>query len=1191
MNAHFSTDSSIVNNIDENKNIKNNEIYDNADDNAAYEDKHMSNNQGCYLSSTILPKHEQSCRFLSIHTQDDLCQDNYYQEKLLPLDIFKLGGYNLLSKTNRFDNNKPDSLYAAKHTLIEDEQLSTEPHPKRIDIKILTDDEKTHASASPDFTEQAIKDSSMEHIEQTAQTYPISNENSIKKDIGLKSYARSSLCNTKYYPRTLYRDAIKQIDIDSNGLFKKYVLEKMAKDLKRRNLLESSIDLSATYSNIRRYTLDKLSSLLNDDLIDSDVLITPGMSISDLRLTFISNKYFFKKLRDNCNQIAEDTRATPSDCLSHVFQCRIIFNISNHLNSANTRVKFYPQKNKFLQELKELIIDTISNLPNNIIYAIKNINQRNIVNALFSKIHGVLISKLLIKNLKSLPNNENKFSGRFHDNLNLLNDFLAKIGNLVRVSCIFHDGVFLPNESTVEKLSKYILSDMYGIPSVVHKSLNLCDESIHKSQGSSCNIELPSESMDPKREKTRNDCEHAQVKTTSLIKNTHQSKQHIITKELNMRYYYKINLFTADLTTIYETAIKKINIDNNKTFRNSLLKKIGSYIASKGIIESSINLSRTYSNVCRYVLDKVSPYISNIITTTDTLITPGMSLSSIKNNCISNKSFFEKLNKKCEEIVESINVIPDYYFSIIIQNYICDSNKSLKISQKKTKLYPEIKSLITETISNLPNNIIHELKKFNQSETVNGLFLDIHSVYAQKSLIRNALLLFNYNKLPNNDPIANLDLLNNLHTKLLNQVILSPILHEGKIFFPGESTAKLLSKYLLLDMYNIPFKFHKKLVPYKHISDNILMNDCEKNSTTLINTSDNIESASLAKPVLIPHKSSKWNPDLISSSIIYEEALSLADIDKGDFENSFVDKIKNYSTVKRYSIKKEEINVDLSITYYRIKNYISKILQPFFKKIEERIKPVCNMTMDEYRLSYISNEEFFDKLRKFCTKTVTGIKNISDSKLNDMIQNSVRLEIKEFKTIIIRSRRKILFRSDLEKLLTRNIMNVPEMIANAIKLIPLDKFLEKQFTRFDNMYVDNSSLLKSKSVFSYVQKKVTNDHLLNVLVDKISIEMIDKAGKGNSIKGTVMRKIINSYMVCNKLSTYKYIRRLIREDLPTLDKIVDNIMIIRNDKIEIADQETKCKILDKLESHLIQAAIRSYNESCVKKYKSHKSRV
>ncbi|WP_141663755.1 hypothetical protein, partial [Candidatus Ichthyocystis sparus] len=372
----------------------------------------------------------------------------------MPPDIFKLtqlGKPNLSSKIYRFDNDQTRTSSALKRQCIKDESILIEPNPKRIDLKKNTKEiitasnlknigqTKKYLSKSkiPEWqiikkeirielyrcdareimcaekTFNALPLSPTEHI--AAKNTLIDNEpqsitqnlirvgpekisiniNAVKKNIILKYYQHHhiNLWHAKSNSRIVYIDAIKKIGIDNNGSFKNCVLEKMSEIIERRNLLKSSIDLSQTYSNIRKYVLDKISSLFEDDTIDSGILITPGMSISDLRSSCTSNTNFFKKLQKQCGKIAKSIRASTDRYFSRILQTYVCINYKSHSDSTykHKRIKFCSNQNKLLKKLKELIINTILNLPSSIICEINRFNQNGIVNSLFSEVHGVLV--------------------------------------------------------------------------------------------------------------------------------------------------------------------------------------------------------------------------------------------------------------------------------------------------------------------------------------------------------------------------------------------------------------------------------------------------------------------------------------------------------------------------------------------------------------------------------------------------------------------------------------------------------------------------------------------------------------------------------------------------------------------------------------------------------------------------------
>ncbi|WP_176695801.1 hypothetical protein, partial [Candidatus Ichthyocystis sparus] len=323
---------------------------------------------------------------------------------------------------------------------------------------------------------------------------------------------------------------------------------------------------------------------------------------------------------------------------------------------------------------------------------------------------------------------------------------------------------------------------------------------------------------------------------------------------------------------------------------------------------------------------------------------------------------------------------------------------------------------------------------------------------------------------------------------------------------------------------------------------------------------------------------------------IYKLALSGIDIDKSDFECSFIDKAKHYPSIIKHLSRKEKIDIDLSITYNNVKNYILETFSPFLKKIEEKtrskIKLTNGMTIDELRLSYASNEEFLDKLREFCNKVTISIKKRSNNTLIDLIQYYIPLGTKTSKKIRMNKERKNSFLKEIKKLLITNISNMPKTIAESIKLVPNTDIINGCFSNFYDMYVDNESLLKAKLIFDTMPTKIINDHLLIESVDKISLDMIDKIRKQNIIKIN-RRRIINRNLIYGKSSIYSYVKKLVKQELPTLKyRLSDPILTIRKNKIETADQKTRDEIFDKLGSDLIETAVISYNRLFVKKHKS-----
>ncbi|CUT18266.1 MULTISPECIES: hypothetical protein [Candidatus Ichthyocystis] len=1136
------------------------------------------------------PPHKILCSsndFLKLYDSNDLNQNNNYGQELLACDVFKL---NKLCECDLgilvcSHNDNTARTFNAVKSPVTNEELSNKKH-----------------NSHSENTESCV----------------------IPKEIKLKSYRRIFLYR-KEFNASVYKNAIKNITIDSNEAFKNTVLDKMGTDFlknKRTALVKSksSIELSQTYSNVRKYVLEKLYSVLSDLIPTSDIPITPGMSISDLRHSCLSNKNFFDKLSSECEKIAEDVRSTPYASLSHVFQHSISFDSNNCTNSTNNKVSFFPLKNKFLPGLKKLIIDTTSSLSSNIISEIEKSDQNGIVDGLFLKTHGVLIQKSSIRTINCFFDYNNKVLANydFDDNLSLLKHLLEKLKNIVKASCAFHENkVVSLGESTIEQLSIYILTDMYNIPVKFHRKLKLTPQNIIERQRLSENfylnysrvanhipytddgMELQLSKLDP-TSRTKISTEiNSNYDPSKLVIEYTNLEQCVSSPKINLIKYSKSDLFLDKLSSsIYENAINKVDIDINRMFRNSILEKLDAHIKRKGFAKSSVDLSLTYSNVRKYILCKLSLHIKDIIKTADVPITLGMSISDIRSRCLSNKLFFDKLAKSCDKALEEVPAISEkILLSMIQSNVIFDSDERLNINHKKYKFLQELKLLITETISNLVNSIINVIKNLKPSEIINGLFYKTHGIFVSKSLIRELKLFFNSNKIPIGSIEYNLSSINNFLVELTILVKKHVIFHEGMLFFPEKHTAEALSRYLLSDMYNIPSRFYKKIkvssenISKPHSSIEIASTDINCRKDITYHTFTNTESKLLEKPITFVQKKSSWNPALIRSINIYRLAISMINIDKGNFENSFIDKIKHIPLVKKYLYKQKKIEIGLHETYTRAKSYILETFHPFLTEIEKETKTKIvlhhGITLNDLKNSYISNEEFFKKLRIFCSNAVERLKNFTDNSPINLIQEYICLGTETQKKMIIRKNIKLNLLKDITRLLIINISSIPDVIINSIKLIPCSKLAGGHLSPFHDMYVDNISLLKVKLAFDAAISKVINDPLLSWLVDKVSLEMIGNSCDGNNIKSKNQYKFINSYITSKGLYTYSYIKKLAKNELVALrNNIGDTIMIMNNDKIENTDKVTRSEILNKLESDLIAASIKAYKNSCIKAYKS-----
>ncbi|CUT17864.1 MULTISPECIES: hypothetical protein [Candidatus Ichthyocystis] len=1099
-----------------------------------------------------------------------------------------------------YDVERPSSSSALKNQFIRYNQPTDQPTAAPSSESIIQDST---------FTEQNAKESATKSTEQSVRYYSINEskkqeECANKKKLVLRVYRRDNFYCTEYNS-SIYRNAIKKIDIDGSGLFSNSVLEELDEDLRIRGFIKpytACIDLCATYSNVRKYVLGKFSPYLNDIAIVTDIQMTSGMSISDLRHSYISNPVFFEKLGEICKKIEKEVLSIPNNSLSYIFQSYVDFYYTECLGITNKRRRLTPKKNRFTSMVKKLILDTVSGLPSSIVSKIEKFDKSDILDGAFSNVHGALISRSLINNIICFFDCNRYGIAPDEGNVCLFNNLLEKLGNIVRTSYIFHDGeTTLPDDPIVEQLSKYLLSDIYALPAKLRKKLKLFSKNT-----STLRIGKEVKEGEVSRDYVSNNSilyQSIGSKRTA----SEEIKKWTILEKLQLKEYCKINLRSTDFTSsIYINAIKKINIDTNGLFINTVLREIDSHITRKGFKKSSIDLSLTYSNIHKYILGIIHPCINNIITTTDVLITYDMSILDMRYSCLSNSSFFEKLRENCKEIAKKIYAAKDNTFLKMFNsriNFGADGNLDVR-SVKKT-LCSKIKEFIIEIISNLPNSIIHEIKNFSKNEIIEGLFSDIHGVLVSKSLIRNVNSFFNHNMLPSNEFKDNLSSINNLITILSNAVKTSPILHDEKLFFPSTSIAELLSKYILSDVYDIPAKLHEKINPYtesESTSISPIINCNLYRSFKKDNASDKSTSVTLPKKSkFIVKMTSNWNPNFITSLNIYELAIQMIDIDKEEFERSFTHKMKQSPSLGEYINEGIGIKFNLSRTYIRIKNYILEIFNPFLKKefydkTNKKIELGRDITLDKLVYEYTSDKELFFRLRKFCNKVIDSIEKCGEGVLCNLIQYSVGLETdkeRHGKIIMNKKNDKIYFNEDIAKLLVNNISSIPEKISDIIKSFPPYKIVEEHFSQFYNIYVDNASLLKAKSVFDCVKDKVINDPLLSELIDKISSGIIDEFANGRTDDGKAidiskqLYKIISNYTVYGSSSSpFSYLRKLVREEATALkESMRGTVMVMHEDRIEVASESIKYEILDKLRSNLITSSIKLYKNLCFKKYK------
>ncbi|CUT17820.1 MULTISPECIES: hypothetical protein [Candidatus Ichthyocystis] len=589
----------------------------------------------------------------------------------------------------------------------------------------------------------------------------------------------------------------------------------------------------------------------------------------------------------------------------------------------------------------------------------------------------------------------------------------------------------------------------------------------------------------------------------------------------------------SEIGSVYEYAINKISIDDNNELRDEILKEVRTIINQKGFTESSIDLSPTHANIRKYIIHKFSPHINRIMRSTDILITPDMLIKNIPSYYILNKNFFDRLNEYSKKVEKLINEIHHEEFIPLIQGRIFfDSYNflTLKRKNKRKRISSVIKILIVNTVSNLSNKIIHEINKFGPNDILRGIFFRFHGTYVTKSFVRKIVDFCNIinKKMMNDKPLNKgfIDyktLIDNSMEKLEIAAKTSPILHEGKLFLPNKTTAELMIRYLSRDINKICHKMYCNLY-----SKEITPSRSAKNSESLSN----------------------WNLNEDPYEGVYKYTMSTIAIDVGNFGSIVSD-------------------------YYS--ELAGRLLNEIGDKLQLKIELNHGMTTKELELAYTSNEEFFSKLRELINLVTCRLRKHDDPVISRIIEYT-----NNRKSILVKQTK--YSANDVSEFLIKNISILPQKIVNAIKSLPKCKLLGEFFYFFQDMYVDNKSILKVKETFGSIQEKLINDPLLCKCVGEICDNIFKYVTHIGIKKKRALDAMIRAHPVTKDLSVFTYIKKTVTNQLK--NDMKGPIMIICDEKLVIADNKTENIIMDKFKTYLIIRSIRMYKKICFEKFET-----
>lgn len=595
---------------------------------------------------------------------------------------------------------------------------------------------------------------------------------------------------------SIYEIVIEKIEIDERNLLKDNIIKEFGDKIKRKGFKTVDMDISRTYSKMRKYVLDKVSPYLNKIIQAADIVITPGMSILNIKQQITSNKIFFDKLRECCMEITKNINQTcKKKFLSHI-QSHIYFGSGNIIDTNIVKIS-NKRKDNFSRLSKFLIMDAVLNLPLRMKSEIDKLSLVDVSRGLFASLHGVSITKSFMRDVVKIYTDG--ISMRENRCLKIDYPYIkTKLEESAKLHVVlFDDKTFSLNKSAIKIMIKYLLIDM---TSIYFKK----------------KFEFPTENN------VSDFYTSEQLPSTINIDNHLQLNERLVMPKGLMpvsKFYKWADIRSTKITSsIYELAIEDITIDEKNLLKNSILEEFDNLINVKGFDKSAIDISLTYLNISKYILLNISPYIANIMRVADLVITPGMSITSIKHKCISNDAFFDKLHEYCKEIAKNINQNWNEKRLSMIQTYVYfGSGKHINTNiyniarAKRDRISMLLKYLVIDDINHLSRNIRSKIINFKQSDILKGIFTTMHGIYVTKSFMRDVVEIYTNDILAAENKYLKVDY-SFIREKLEELVRPSVVLIEGTTLSPNKYTIESIVDYLLSDMavasvdtsYNFP---------------------------------------------------------------------------------------------------------------------------------------------------------------------------------------------------------------------------------------------------------------------------------------------------------------------------------------------------------------------------------------------------
>lgn len=367
-----------------------------------------------------------------------------------------------------------------------------------------------------------------------------------------------------------------------------------------------------------------------------------------------------------------------------------------------------------------------------------------------------------------------------------------------------------------------------------------------------------------------------------------------------------------------------------------------------------------------------------------------------------------------------------------------------------------------------------------------------------------------------------------------------------------------------------------------------------------------------------PQKPNEWSANEVMTGIqhssIYKTAMSEMHIDHGEFQESFIEKTNHLKILENFYVAPSQrdkkrcpkLKLDypkpkFDSTYDHVRTCIIKMISPAVENFERKSKESMiiknGMYLEELRMEYLYNNDFFSGLENACATSVKILRECSDiSKILKLTHGLIQEKILIGNGVLVQSTPNIrnIVAADVYALLIENILSTAKKVTIAIQALPRDRILCGCFSFFNNMYIDNNSLLKAKSTLECTLDELAKVEELNKLMTE-TCNSYNPEKHALAHKFNMSRRKRKSDNLFSKISerAKELSMELIHNKLKkgNLSLSVDSpVMLVEcnqdgnvGDKIHFANEIEVDKLIYELTKYLSKLVVESYMELCSRK--------